>query len=81
MTIKYILVIALIAPFTTVSSMAQTVDQHVYQGGPKTAIPHATRPIISPREAFGMVPSPVEPRVKCRHIYKGGPETFVPHSC
>ena len=35
MTMKYILAVALIAPFLTVSSMAQ---QHVHQGGPKSSV-------------------------------------------
>ncbi len=80
MTTKYILAFALLAPFLTASSMAQTLDQHVYQGGPKTPVPHATRPITSPSEAFGMVPLAVVPRAKRSHIYNGGPQTVVPHS-
>ncbi len=80
MTIKHALAIALVAPFLTVSSMAQTVDQHVYQGGPKTAIPHAARTIASPSEAFAMVPPAAASQAKRSHIYSGGPQTVVPHS-
>jgi hypothetical protein len=81
MTIKYILAVALVAPFMTVSGVAQTVDQHVYQGGSKTTNPRATRSMTtSPSEALGMVPAPVRPRAKRSHIYNGGPQTVVPHS-
>ncbi len=80
MTIKYILAVALVAPFVTMSSVAQTVDQHVYQGGPKTPVPHATGAITSPSEAFGMLPLVVAPRAKRSHIHSGGPQTVVPHS-
>jgi hypothetical protein len=76
MTIKYILAVALVAPFMTVSSMAQDtprLDQHVYLGGPKSSIPHATRQVTSASEAFAMVP-------KAQHRYIGGPQTVVPHS-
>jgi hypothetical protein len=80
MTIKYLLAVALVAPFLTVSSMAQTVDQHVYKGGPKTTIPHATRTTTA-SGAFAMVPSVVAPKPKHpQHVYSGGPQTVVPHS-
>ena len=78
MTIKYILAVALVAPFMTVSSMAQDaprLDQHAYQGGPKTGIPHAARQMASTNEAFAMVPKAVT-----SHRYSGGPQTVVPHS-
>jgi hypothetical protein len=78
MAIKYILAAALVAPFLTVSSMAQDasrLDQHVYQGGPKTGIPHAARQMTSAREAFAMVP-----KATTSHRYSGGPQTVVPHS-
>ena len=77
MTIKYILAVALVAPFLTVSSMAQDairLDQHVYQGGPKTSIPHAAR-LTTASEAFAMVPN-----AATSHRYSGGPQTVVPHS-
>ncbi|MBP1092228.1 hypothetical protein JOE50_002758 [Bradyrhizobium japonicum] len=38
MTIKYVLAVALVMPLLMVSSIAQTVDRHTYQGGPKTNI-------------------------------------------
>ena len=75
---KYILAVALLTPFVTVSSMAQDavrVDQHVYQGGPKSGVPHAARQTTSAREAFAMAP-----KAKRSHGYSGGPQTVVPHS-
>ena len=78
MTIKYILAVALVAPFMTVSSMAQDaprLDQHAYQGGPKTSIPYATRQMTSAGDAFAMAPKAVT-----SHRYSGGPQTVVPHS-
>jgi hypothetical protein len=80
MTMKCIIAVALVVPFMTVSSMAQTVERHVYQGAPKTTVPHATRPTTTAREAFGMLPPAAVPRVKRSHIYNGGPQTVVPHS-
>jgi hypothetical protein len=76
MTVKYILAVALVAPFMTVSSMAQDAprfDQHAYQGGPKTGIPHATRQVTAASQAFAMAP------VRMSHHYSGGPQTVVPH--
>ena len=78
MTIKYILAAALVAPFLTVSSMAQSaplLDQHVYSGGPKSSVPHATRQITSASDAFAMAP-----KAMTSHRYTGGPQTVVPHS-
>jgi hypothetical protein len=78
MTRKYLLAAALVAPFLTAPAMAQEaprLDQHVYQGGPKSGIPHATRQITSSRDAFAMAPKAVT-----SHRYRGGPQTVVPHS-
>jgi len=78
MTIKYILAVVLVAPFMTVSSMAQEaprLDQHVYQGGPKSGVPHAARQMTNAREAFAMAP-----KAMTSHRYSGGPQTVVPHS-
>jgi hypothetical protein len=78
MTIKHILAVALVAPLLTVSSMAQEatrLDQHVYQGGPKSSVPHATRQITGVSEAFAMAP-----KAAMLHRYSGGPQTVVPHS-
>ena len=78
MTIKYILSVALVAPFLTVSGMAQEtprLDQHVYLGGPKSSIPHAARPVTSASDAFALAPKAVT-----SHRYRGGPQTVVPHS-
>jgi hypothetical protein len=77
MTKKYILAVALVAPFLIAPAMAQDefrIDQHVYQGGPKSGIPHAVRQVTS-REAFAMVP-----KASMSHRYSGGPQTVVPHS-
>jgi hypothetical protein len=74
MTLKYILALVLIIPFITISSMAQNVDRHVYQGGPKSAVPHTTRQVTtSARDAYAMVP-------RRSHGYSGGPQTVVPHT-
>lgn len=73
MTMKYILAVALVAPFLTVSSMAQ--DAHVYQGGPKTSIPHVMTQPPSAANAFAMAP-----KAMTSHRYSGGPQTVVPHS-
>ena len=73
MTMKYIFAVALVAPFLTVSSMAQ--DAHVYQGGPKTGIPHVMTQAKGAAEAFAMVP-----KAMTSHRYTGGPQTVVPHS-
>jgi hypothetical protein len=76
MIMKFILAAALVVPFLTAPAMAQDaprIDQHVYQGGPKSGIPHAARQMTSTSEAFAMVP-------KTRHSYRGGPQTVVPHS-
>ncbi len=78
MTMKYILAVALVAPFLTVSGMAQDaprMDRHVYVGGPKSDIPHATRQITSWDKAFAMAP-----KAKATHAYRGGPQTVVPHA-
>jgi hypothetical protein len=77
MTMKYVLALVLVAPFMTVSSMAQDashLDQHVYQGGPKTGVLHATRQVTAAAsQAFAMAP------VRMSHHYSGGPKTVVPH--
>ena len=75
MTKKYMLAVALVAPLLTAPAIAQDtlrIDQHVYQGGPKTGIPHAARQMTSASEAFAMAPM--------SHRYSGGPQTVVPHS-
>ena len=74
---RYIFALVLIAPFMTASSMAQDavrIDQHVYQGGPKSSVPHATRQTTA-NEAFAMVR-----KGRTSHGYSGGPQTVVPHS-
>jgi hypothetical protein len=78
MTMKFILAAVLVVPFLTAPAMAQDaprIDQHVYQGGPKSGIPHAARQMTSASEAFAMVPKAVK-----SHRYSGGPQTVVPHS-
>ena len=75
--IKYILALVLITPFITMSAMAQNaprVDQHVYQGGPKSSVPHAARVTTTASDAFATMP-----RGRTAHVYSGGPQTVVPH--
>ena len=74
---KYILAVALVAPFLTVSSMAQDAPytfKHVYQGGPKSPVLHTTRQISNGGDIFAM-----EVKAKKSHAYRGGPQTVVPH--
>src|SRR5262245_45604039 len=74
---KYVLALVLIAPFMTVSGMAQNatrIDQNVYQGGPKSSVPHAARTTTTASDAFAMMP-----RGRTAHGYSGGPQTVVPH--
>jgi RNA polymerase sigma factor (sigma-70 family) len=68
----------LLAPLLTAPAMAQDtlrIDQHVYQGGPKSGVPHAARQTTNASEAFAMVP-----KATMSHRYSGGPQTVVPHS-
>lgn len=74
---RYILALVLITPCMAASGMAQNaprIEQHVYQGGPKSSIPHATRRITSGSDAFASMP-----RGRASHVYNGGPQTVVPH--
>ena len=77
MTIKYILAVALITPFLTVSSMAQQ-----YVGGPKSGVA-PTRQISSGGDIYaqgvgGDIYARGVPANKS-HAYRGGPKTVVPH--
>ena len=87
MTIKYILAVALITPFLTVSSMAQQ-----YVGGPKSSVPATTRQISSGGDIYAQggrgdiyaqrVGGDVYVRgvnTNKSHAYRGGPKTVVPH--
>jgi hypothetical protein len=74
---KHIIAVAVVAPFLVASAMAQDaprINQHAYQGGPKTSIPHATKQMTSAGEAFAMAPKATK-----AHAYRGGPQTVVPH--
>ena len=77
MTIKYILGIALITPFLTVSSMAQQ-----YVGGPKSGVA-PTRQISSGADIYAQgVGGDIYAqgvRANKSHAYRGGPKTVVPH--
>jgi hypothetical protein len=78
MTMKYILAVALLAPFLTVSSMAQDAPntiKHVYQGGPKSTVPHATRQISAGGDIFAM-----GERAKAPQAYRGRQQTVIPRS-
>jgi hypothetical protein len=68
MTIKYILAVALITPFLTVSSMAQQ-----YSGGPKSNFA-PTRQIGNGADIYGRGVN-----TNKSHAYRGGPKTVVPH--
>ena len=74
---RYIVALVLVAPFMTASSLALDavrINQHVYQGGPKSSVPHAARQTTA-SEAFALAP-----RGRTSHGYSGGPQTVVPHS-
>ena len=77
MTIKYIIAIALITPFLTVSSMAQQ-----YVGGPKSGVA-PTRQISSGADIYAQgVGGDIYAqgvRANKSHAYRGGPKTVVPH--
>jgi hypothetical protein len=75
MTIKYILAVALITPFLTVSSMAQQ-----YVGGPKSGIAPATQQISSGSDIYaqGVEVYAQGVRVNKSHAYRGGLKTVVP---
>jgi hypothetical protein len=75
---RYILALVLTAPFMTATSMAQDavrIDQHVYQGGPKSSVPHVSRETTANR-AFAMVR-----KSRTSHGHSGGLQAVVPHSC
>ena len=75
MTIKYILAVALITPFLTVSGMAQQ-----YVGGPKSSVAPTTRQIGSGGDIYAQGVDVYAPRVKANksHAYRAGPKTVVP---
>ena len=75
MTIKYILTVALITPFLTVSSMAQQ-----YVGGPKSSVAPTTRQINSGGDIYAQGVDVYAPGVKANksHAYRAGPKTVVP---
>ena len=86
MIARCILAGALVTAFLTEASMAQNtlrVDEHVYQGGPKSSVPHASR-ATGPYSAYGMAsvqsgPGGTTPTIPPPHRYRGGPQTVVPH--
>src|SRR6266481_7397020 len=75
MTIKYILAVALITPFLTVSSMAQQ-----YVGGPKSGIATTTRQISSGGDIYAQGVDVYARGVTANksHAYRSGPKTVVP---
>jgi len=75
MAIKFILTLALIAPFLTVSSMAQQ-----YVGGPKSGIPMTRQ--ISGGDIYAQEVDVYAPRVKANksRAYRGGSKTVVPRT-
>jgi hypothetical protein len=75
MTIKYILAVALITPFLTVSSMAQQ-----YVGGPKSSVASTTRQISGGGDIYAQGVNVYARGVKDNksHAYRGGPKTVAP---
>ena len=74
MTSKYMLAVALITPFLTVSSLAQQ-----YQGGPKSSVPPTTPQISSGGDIYAQgvdvyAPAVYAPAVRANksHAYRGG---------
>jgi len=78
MNIKFILAVALITPFLTVSSMAQQ-----YQGGPKSSVAPSMRQISSGGDIYAQGGDVYAPGVKANkpHAYRGSPKAVVPHGC
>ena len=78
MTIRYIIAVALITPFLTMSSMAQQ-----YVGGPKSGIaPTTTQQISSGGDIYAQGVDVYAPRVKANksRAYRGGTKTVVPRT-
>jgi hypothetical protein len=82
MLIKYILAVAVITPFLTVSSTAQQ-----YQGGPKSSVP-PTMQQIGYGDIYAQGIDVYAPgsdiyaqgvRTNKSHAYRGGPRTVTPH--
>ncbi len=75
MAIKYILAIAVITPFLTVSSMAQQ-----YVGGPKSSVAPSTRQISSGGDIYAQGVDVYARGVKVNksHAYRGGSKAVVP---
>ena len=75
MTIKYILAVALITPFLTVSSTAQQ-----YQGGPKSSVPPTMQQIgYGDIYAQGIDVYAQGVRTSKSRAYHSGPRTVVPY--
>jgi hypothetical protein len=76
MAIKYILAIGLIAPFLTVSSMAQQ-----YVGGPKSSVAPTTQQISSGGDIYAQGVDVYARGVKANksRAYRGGTKTVVPY--
>ena len=75
MAIKYILAVALITPFLTVSTMAQQ-----YHGGPKSPVPPTMGQISSGGDIYAQeVDVARGVKTKKSRAYSGGPKTVAPH--
>ncbi len=76
MTFKYILAVALIMPFLTVSTMAQQ-----YQGGPKGSAALRVPQFSSGGDIYAQEVDVYARGAKAKksHAYRGGPKTVVPH--
>jgi len=77
MTVRYIIAVALITPFLTMSSMAQQ-----YVGGPKSGIAPTTRQISSGGDIYAQGVDGYAPEVKANksHAYRGDTKTVVPRT-
>ena len=83
MSFKYVLAVAFITPFLTVSSMAQQ-----YSGGPKSSVAPTTRQISSGGDIYAQgvdiyaagreIYAPGA-RANKSHAYRGGPKTALPY--
>ena len=75
MAIKFILTLALVTPFLTVSSMAQQ-----YVGGPKSSVAPTTRQIGGAGDIYAQGVDVYARGVKANksHAYRAGPKTVVP---
>lgn len=71
MTVRTLFAVVAVAQFVAWPAVAD--NAHIYQGGPKSGIPHAMRYVES--GPYAMMTS----NTTNGHHYQGGPNTGVPH--